>query len=272
MDEKGTGTRSDTRNGAEERECLLARMDGTRPVSETMIHETSVQILINGQPLIRTQCLARELDCMAVGYVRSLGMLQHRDQLIRVMISPSGDSANVITAGTAPPADPEGVPLIRGTGGGTFSEAGRQPGTPASRIQSPFAIDLSRLLSIAQTYNTREGNYRASRFVHSAALSDGERILCFFEDVGRHNAVDKALGWGFMQQYDFSRTMLLCSGRFSVEMVLKAAAAGIPVYCAPAAASIEAMELAQQLDMCLCGRLSSDSATVYSASWRITGK
>jgi FdhD protein len=73
-----------------------------------------------------------------------------------------------------------------------------------------------------------------------------------------------------MQQSDFSRTVLLCSGRFSVEMVIKAAAAGIPIYCAPAAASIEAMELAQQLDMSLCGRLSSDSVTVYSAPWRIT--
>jgi FdhD protein len=91
------------------------------------------------------------------------------------------------------------------------------------------------------------------------------------QDVGRHNAVDKVLGHGFMEGLQFGDLVLLCSGRFSLEMVSKVACVGVPIYISPAAPSVEAVELAEHIGMALCGRVKKESANIYSSPWRITG-
>jgi len=138
------------------------------------------------------------------------------------------------------------------------------------RIQSPLVVPSARVIAIGETFNRFGGLYRETRFVHSAALSDGETLLYHAEDVGRHNAVDKAVGHGFLHGIDFQNCILLCSGRFSLEMVSKAARMQIPVYISPAAPSVEAVALADRIGMCLVGRVRAEDALVYSAVWRIS--
>ncbi len=144
--------------------------------------------------------------------------------------------------------------------------------TSGFHIASKKTIDAEHVIDLGNEFNAYAGLYRDSRFVHSAALSDGRVILCHCEDVGRHNAVDKVLGYGFMEGLRFGSLVLLCSGRFSLEMVSKVACVGIPIYISPAAPSVEAVEFAERIGMSLCGRVKKESANIYSASWRITGQ
>ncbi len=88
--------------------------------------------------------------------------------------------------------------------------------------------------------------------------------------MGRHNALDKAIGYAFQNGLDFDTLMLLCSGRFSLEMVTKAACLGVPIYVSPAAASVDAVNFAESIGMTLCGRVKPESANIYSAAWRVT--
>lgn len=256
----------------EKYDCLHLSSQGSSTQTVTMIHEASVELRINGQWLIRTQCMAGEVEQMAVGFMVCEGLLQQHAEIKGVEADLAAGTVNVT-------ADiPE--ERLQGVGANTrLASGGSKTGVidlmqekvkAGFRIASKKTIDAGCVVALGNAFNGFEGLYRESKFVHSAALSDGEKILCHSEDVGRHNAVDKVLGYGFLHDIDFSQTLLLCSGRFSLEMVSKAARMCIPIYVSPAAPSVEAVQLAEHIGMTLCGRVRADGAFVYSNAWRIT--
>jgi len=100
--------------------------------------------------------------------------------------------------------------------------------------------------------------------VHAAAISDGKNILFFSEDIGRHNAVDKVIGKTFLNGINFSITILLSSGRISLEIVKKAITAGIPVVLSRSAPTSLAIQTASVKNLTLIGFLRGKRFNIYS--------
>lgn len=237
------------KNLVEQVACTHISAQGMRHRTYAMIHEAPVAILFNGSTVVTTQCLVADIEQMAVGFLLSRGMLQERGQVRDVRFC--GETGQVAVLAD----DASECP-------GTLVE----PAPVVSRMQVSAAV----LLAVANRFNRIPGLHRDSRFVHSAGLADSSGTLrCRFEDVGRHNAIDKALGEGFLQGWRFSDLLLLCTCRFSRSVVEKAAWAGIPVCVSPAAASIEAAGLAARTDMTLCGGVRPTGAVLYAGSGRI---
>lgn len=254
------------------RQCRSITPTGTAKTTVTLAHEAAVVLQLNGNRLLKTQCMTHDLAEMAVGFMVCEGLLQDRSELRDVKVDPRAATVTVIADIPEERVQQAGAHERLASGG---SKTGvidwMQEHTDAGyRIRSSFALGAERVLRLGNAFNRYDGLYRETRFVHSAALSDGENLLYHAEDVGRHNAVDKAVGYGFLQGIDFQRCILLCSGRFSLEMVSKAGRIGIPLYVSPAAPSVEAVELADRIGMCLVGRVGEAGAVVYSAAWRIT--
>jgi len=119
----------------------------------------------------------------------------------------------------------------------------------------------------------RSASLREDGRLHAAALFDGEtgELLVVREDVGRHNAVDKVVGWALRAKgrLPLRGAILMVSGRASFELVQKAVMAGIPMLCAVSAPSSLAVDLAEESNMTLVGFLRDPSMVVYSGVDRV---
>jgi FdhD protein len=135
-------------------------------------------------------------------------------------------------------------------------------------------LRLSQELVASLPDRLREGQraFAATGGLHATGLfGAGGELLCVREDVGRHNAMDKVVGWAFLQGLVPLRRHVLCvSGRLSFELVQKAAVAGCPILVAVGAPSSLAVELAGDRGVTLCGFVRDGRSNVYTEPWRIT--
>jgi FdhD protein len=133
------------------------------------------------------------------------------------------------------------------------------------RVKSAILMNLPEKLRALQTVFDTTGG------IHAAALFDTEgSLVALREDVGRHNALDKLIGWAMQnERLPLSHSILLVSGRSSFELVQKALMAGIPILAAVGAPSSLAVQLAIENDMTVVGFLKNNRFNIYSGSERI---
>ena len=134
----------------------------------------------------------------------------------------------------------------------------------------PWPEDIS-LGTFLEQLSSSQNMFRRTGGVHASGLFDYDgNLICLREDVGRHNALDKVVGWGLDKKFlPAEDTILLLSGRISFELVQKALLAGIPNLVGIGAPSSLAIKLAEEFDLTLLGFLRENSVNVYSGQWRI---
>jgi len=141
----------------------------------------------------------------------------------------------------------------------------------APRVESRLVLPAALVASLPDRLRRAQPAFEATGGLHATGLFDerGE-LLCLREDVGRHNAMDKVVGWAFGEdRLPLDRAILCVSGRLSFELVQKAAVAGCPLLVAVGAPSSLAVELAHDRGVTLCGFVRGGRLNVYSEPWRI---
>ncbi len=141
----------------------------------------------------------------------------------------------------------------------------------APRVEGDFKVPAALLQSLPDRLRAAQPAFEATGGLHATGLFDGHgALLCLREDVGRHNAMDKVIGWAFGGgRLPLARALLCVSGRLSFELVQKAAVAGCPVLVAVGAPSSLAVQLAQDRGVTLCGFVRGDRLNVYTEPWRV---
>jgi FdhD protein len=141
----------------------------------------------------------------------------------------------------------------------------------AKAVESDLAVPAALVAALPERLRAAQPGFAATGGLHATGLfaEDGE-LLCLREDVGRHNALDKAVGWAFRAgRLPLARSLLCVSGRLSFELVQKAVVAGCPILAGVGAPSSLAVELAADRRLTLCGFVRDGRLTVYSEPWRI---
>jgi FdhD protein len=139
----------------------------------------------------------------------------------------------------------------------------------APRVESSLVVPADLVSELPG--RLRQPTFDATGGLHATGLFDpAGQLLCLREDVGRHNAMDKVVGWAFRERLlPLAESILCVSGRLSFELVQKAAVAGCPLLVAVGAPSSLAIELAADRGLTVCGFVRDGRVNVYTEPWRV---
>jgi FdhD protein len=246
--------------------------------------EEPLEIRIGDQPLsVTMRTPGHDLE-LAAGFLFTEGLIQHREQIVAIeSVEPvtrdQVKRGNVIQAELVEEAAPDFAKMRRhffassscGICGKASIDALRSrllsPPNPEFRLQAELLTSLPDVLRSSQDVFQRTGG------LHAAALFDSSGgLLVVREDIGRHNAVDKVIGWALLDhRVPLGNAVLLVSGRGGFEIVQKALVAGVPILASVSAPSSLAVQLARELRMTLVGFLRGRRFVIYSGEERIAG-
>ena len=243
------------------------RLPGREVESDRLAVEEPLEIRIDGEAVAVTMRTPGDDEELALGFCLTEGLRPLAARL------PDDLAANTVEV-VAPDAD---LALIRrsfytssscGVCGKGALEA---VAVDAPRVESELTVPFAVMTSLPDRLREAQATFALTGSLHATGLfaADGE-LLCLREDVGRHNAMDKVVGWAFGRSLLPLRGSVLCvSGRLSFELVQKAAVAGCPVLAAVGAPSSLAVELADDRGVTLCGFVRGGRANLYTHPSRI---
>lgn len=241
------------------RSFIQLRGHRAEEVKGEIVREQPLVIYVNGEKFVTLLCSPIKLDCLVVGYLWLEKVIGSLDEVRQLHISEVDGRADVTLCREV--ELPTERILTSGCGGGiTFRIDPRL----FPRLSSSLRVRPEQLWERMKELFAAAVNYRASRGIHGAALTDGDRLLVIAEDVGRHNAVDKVKGEALLRGIPTSDRILLSTGRISSEMLLKAARMGVPLAASRTSPTEMAIVLAEQLGITVVGYVRPDSLNVYA--------
>ena len=267
------------------RPVLRLTEEGFKRRQDALAAEEPLELRVGGRALSVTMRTPGHDVELAHGFLLTEGVIGAAEDISTARYCDSVDdhgrnTYNVLDLALAPGVEPPDTSLERNFY--TTSSCGvcGKAALDAVKLKSRFSPAADACRVSPETLVTFPGQLREQQRVfdstgglHAAGIftADGE-LLVVREDVGRHNAVDKATGWAVLNgRVPLGGTVLMVSGRASFELVQKAAMAGIPVLAAVSAPSSLAVELADEQGITLIGFLRGTSMNVYTHAERITG-
>jgi len=224
--------------------------------------EKKLRVFINGKEFITLYCTPLMIEELVNGLLLTEGILANKISFKEMRIKYGKEIRFDITTTKDPVT--EGLYTSRCLGGITLNKK-----RVFKKINDDFSISSESIKTIFNEFHQKSELFRLTGCFHSAALSDGQRILAFAEDIGRHNAVDKVIGYCILKDIAFTEKLMLVSCRLSSEIVSKCSRWGIPIIASRAAPTDLAIEIAEKSGITLAGFVREDRLNIYSNAQRI---
>ncbi len=247
-------------------------------VSETAIPaERALTVYLDKRELVTLMTLGGEPELLVLGFLRNQRLIDSVEQIESITVDWSLGAGEVGEPGVAAvkTRSDAGVRVARSaervvtTGCGQGSVFGDLM-QHIDEIALPEArITQGELYGIVNAIRLKESTYKSSGSVHGCALFQGETMLLFVEDVGRHNAVDTIAGWMWMNDIDGRDKVFYTTGRLTSEMVIKSAQMGVPVVVSRSGITQMGLDVAQRVGLCAIGRATNRRFLCFSAPERL---
>ncbi len=250
-------------DGYIQRQIIKNTGDDFDATEDSIAVEKRLRVSVNGKELLSLYCTPLMVRELVVGMFMTEEIIKGGWCAERMSIEYSDDvNVDIPAEGEA---SMDGAVITSGCIGGlTFPK--RQT---LQRFDDPFTIRAAALKTLFWKFQKASDLYQLTGCVHSAALSDGESILCLAEDIGRHNAVDKVIGYALLENIPFQGKIMLASGRLSSEIVAKCAKWSIPIVASRTSPTSLAVEIAENSGVTVVGFVRADRLNVYTHPGRI---
>jgi len=231
--------------------------------------EKPLHIFLNKTHYATIFCLPQNLKELAVGHLLSEGIIKAVNEIEKISLKSKSIchvkiKSNVNLEKRLKIAK-HFSRIIPSACGGPYEPSERLP-----KIKSHLKVKAETIQKCVNNLNSTAKIFRKTGGVHAAALyKANETLIAFAEDVGRHNAVDKVIGYAALSKTDFSECFLTLSGRLTGDIVAKAARAGLPIVASLAAALDSGVKIAKKTDLTLIGFVRGKRMNIYTFPERI---
>ena len=248
-----------------QRKILVYDQGSIRNKEVSVVEEKPLTIFLNHNEFATLICSPGGLQELAVGFLLSEGLIQQRSDIEDMRCR---EDEGLLWIETNHPVMETNNFLRRhiasccgkGRAGLYFINDARQ----LQPVISDWRLSVKHIMTLMNELEQRANSFRLTGGVHSAALAGETGIIVHYEDIGRHNAVDKVLGYVFLNDLSPHNKCLLLSGRVSSEILIKAARGSIPVILSRAAPTELTLELADELNICVVGFARGERFNIYT--------
>jgi FdhD protein len=242
--------------------------EGKSNAEAIIAREFPVTIVLNGQEVVTMLCSPKEMDCLAVGFLASEGLLKSRDEIKDITVDAEKGVVRVETTEEKPVSRGMFTKVISSAGGrgaSVYSSA-----APGQKIESTLKVKAGEVIRLAGKFQNYSELHSVTRGIHSAALCDNKSILVFIDDIGRHNAIDKVFGKCLLKNIPTHDRIMITSGRISSEILNKMVKREIPIVITLAVPTNIGVRIADKLGITLIsGGKDPGSLNVYTQDWRV---
>ena len=244
---------------------------GRYEVDDLLLREEAYNLICNGKTVACLHCMPDKLEELAVGRLFTLGLLQDARQIQSLSILPPAASrpqAATDAKGTAVKIRMADAPDPPPAGSMTVTLAAPPPPL-APAPEDDIRLTTDRIHGLQAEFEEHCNLYRLTGAAHSCALADPKGILLFYEDIARHNALDKLIGGMLLRGMGPQGKLIIFSGRLALDMLEKSAACGVRLLVAPGAPSLAAVDLAKAVNISILGFVRQGNINIYTCPHRI---
>lgn len=242
----------------------LSREGNVKRIFDALQEESLLKVYVNDILTMQLGCSANHLVELVVGRLFTEGMIRSEDEIDCISICENSMRAEVyLEDRTADLSnhDIETTPTCCTNNKTLNNYFGT--GEPLAPV-TPIAWSPEWIFKLTDAFTNDKTVHARTNGTHSAYLSTPEKILCFREDIGRHNAFDKVIGWALNNDVDLSQCAIFTSGRVPTDMVTKAIRAHVPILVTKAVATDKTVQIARKFDLTLICAAHSDSIDVMN--------
>lgn len=224
--------------------------------------EHTLCVLVNNKIKAQLICTDADLEQLLIGYLYNGKLIEGLSDIQYIHISPDHSAAQIMLHTS--PTMPESLVRSSGFGGEQLLIE-----NPAVMRRVVKRYSLTYILACVQAMEAQAVCYRKTGGMHCSALFNSTGQLGLFEDIGRHNTLDKLVGDCLKKGLNTEDTLLITTGRISADMIYKAARLGASVVASYSTPTQAAMDIAIQQNVTLLGYLKREQQCIYSVSQRI---
>ncbi|WP_419723606.1 formate dehydrogenase accessory sulfurtransferase FdhD [Sulfitobacter dubius] len=237
-------------------------------VAINVVEERPLTIFLNRQEIVTAMTIGDYPAYLALGFLRNQGMLRSDEEITGVDYDEELETV-VVRTKRATDYEDKMQRKTRTSGCAVGTVFGDMMEGLADVRLPETPVRTSDLYALAAKINRTPSLYLEAGAIHGTVLCQGDRPLVYMEDVGRHNAVDKIAGWMLSEGVGAEDKVLYTTGRLTSEMVIKTAMMGIPVLASRSGFTAWGVEIAQQVNLTLIGRMRGQRFTCLAGEGRL---
>ncbi|RMG02184.1 MAG: formate dehydrogenase accessory sulfurtransferase FdhD [Nitrospirae bacterium] len=243
----------------------ITRINGSEQhrIEDIIATEKKLRILINGDEILKLYCSPVMIRELVVGFMMTEGIIEGSWCAERMSIEYNDEV--VVDIPSEGKVNLEGGTITSGCVGGITFERSKEEGI----ITGGPVITPAKLKELFRKFQKASQLYNQTGCIHSAAISDGRRLLVLAEDIGRHNAVDKAVGFCLLEDIPLDDKIILVSGRLSSEMAEKCSRWSIPIVVSRTAPTSRAIDIARKRGITMVGFMRGERFNIYTFPERV---